>query len=187
MAALQPWLLQHQNERHHLIAVGDAARKWLHRHPEPSPACTCSNVPHGHLAAPRRHSQRLQVVFAAQYDLAEALEVASSPMHTSSSSGNGAEPPHDADAPWAPEAFQLGAGVLSEVDRLSESGEPASAFRCDGCTREECQVIAVAPQTCRLTTSCAGASADPWLRLAGKTCPYIHRLQCCADSVECGW
>lgn len=188
MAALQPQLLQHQPKNHHLTAASDAARKWWHGHPEPSPACTCSDVPHKRLAAPRRHSHRLQVVSAAQYDVAEALEVVSSPMHTGSSSGNGAEAPSDADAPWAPEAFQLGAGVLSEVDRSSNSGEPDSAFRCDGCTRTECQVTAAAPQTCRriLTASRAGASAAPWHSLAGRTCSCIHSLEGSAESVGCG-
>lgn len=44
------------------------------------------------------------------------------------------------DHEWAPEAFTLQPGEVGPVDRHSESGEPAEAFRCAGCTRSECQV-----------------------------------------------
>ena len=110
------------------------------------PSHSCGGSPRQD-TAPRRSARRLRqlhVVSAAQADVAEAVDAASPPVHTSGSngngSGNGAEAALDIDAPWAPEAFKLEPGVLSEVDRLSDSGEPADAFRCDGCTRAECQV-----------------------------------------------
>jgi len=85
------------------------------------------------------------VVSAAPTDIADALESFDPCVHTggsnggSNSSSNGAAHTADADAPWSPEAFQLEPGALSTVNRQADADESLAAFRCDGCTRTECQ------------------------------------------------
>ena len=44
------------------------------------------------------------------------------------------------DAEWDPEAFWIQPGELGPIDRTSDPGEGPSPFRCEGCTRPECQV-----------------------------------------------
>lgn len=58
---------------------------------------------------------------------------------------------------WAPEAFTLEPGELGPVDRYAETGEPAEAFRCRGCTRPECQV----GKLCRSALNVGRADDNP--------------------------
>jgi len=57
------------------------------------------------------------------------------------------------DAAWEPEEFWIPPGKLSPIDRTSDPGEGPAPFRCEGCTRPECQGA----------TGCAAIDWDNWL------------------------
>lgn len=60
------------------------------------------------------------------------------------------------DAAWEPEEFWIPPGDLSPIDRTSDPGEGPAPFRCEGCTRPECQVSPawLAPCQPRSETRC---------------------------------
>lgn len=149
MAALHSRVLHNRLESLRSAAVCDGRRRRPHDHLQPSVSSSYTTAVPSHSAEQRlrtKQHRQSQVVSAAPTDIADALESFDPCVHTggsnggSNSSSNGAAHTADADAPWSPEAFQLEPGALSTVNRQADADESLAAFRCDGCTRTECQV-----------------------------------------------
>lgn len=82
------------------------------------------------------------------------------------------------DAAWEPEEFWIPPGKLSPIDRTSDPGEGPAPFRCEGCTRPECQVSPASPLPHSATLRGA-LHADEKLYCTD----YHHLLHKCAASL----